>query len=145
VILTGDRAAADVLARSRVVAVLGAQRDPQLPAHYVPEYLHRHGYRILPVNPTHVGEILWGEPFRAHLGELAEPVDIVDVFRRAEHLDAHLADFLAMRPPPRAVWFQLGIRNDSVATALAAAGIDVIQDRCTKADHARFRQAGLLG
>lgn len=144
-ILTGDRAAADVLARSRVVAVLGAQRDPHLPAAYVPEYLYQQGYRILPVNPNHVGEVLWGEPFRAHLGDLTEPVDIVDVFRRAEHLDGHLADFLAMRPPPRAVWFQLGIRNDRVAAALAAAGIDVVQDRCTKADHVRFRQAGLLG
>ncbi len=143
-ILTGDRAAADVLARSRVVAVLGAQRDPHLPAHYVPAYLHRHGYRILPVNPHHLGQVLWGEPFRPHLGDLGEPVDLVDVFRRAEHLDDHLADFLVMRPPPGAIWFQLGIKNDRVAAALAAAGIDVIQDRCTKMDHARFRQAGLL-
>ena len=143
-ILTDDRAAADLLARARVVAVLGAQRDAQLPAHYVPDYLHRQGYRILPVNPNHLGETLWGEPFRATLGELAEPVDIVDVFRRAEHLDDHLAELLAMQPAPRAVWFQLGIRNDRVAAALAAAGLDVVQDRCTMADHRRFRQAGLL-
>jgi uncharacterized protein len=144
VILTGDRAAADLLAGAKVIAVLGAQRGAQLPAHYVPDYLHRQGYRILPVNPTHVGQTLWGEPFRAHLGDLTEAVDMVDVFRRAEHLDGHLADFLAMRPAPRAVWFQLGIRNDRVATALAAAGLDVVQDRCTMADHRRFRQAGLL-
>lgn len=143
-ILTGDRAAADVLARSKVIAVLGAQRDAQLPAHYVPDYLHRQGYRILPVNPTHLGESLWGEPFRSNLGEIGEKVDLVDVFRRAEHLDGHLGDFLAMRPAPGAVWFQLGIRNDRVAAALAAAGLDVIQDRCTMADHRRFRQAGLL-
>ena len=143
-ILTEDRAAADLLARARVVAVLGAQRDAQLPAHYVPDYLHRQGYRILPVNPTHFGETLWGEPFRATLGELAEPVDIVDVLRRAEHLDDHLAELLAMQPAPRAVWFQLGIRNDRVAAALAAAGLDVVQDRCTMVDHRRFRQAGLL-
>lgn len=143
-ILTGDQAAAEVLARSRVVAVLGAQRDPSLPAHYVPQYLHRHGYRILPVNPTHLGHELWGERFRGHLTELGEPVDLVDVFRRPDALDDHLADFLAMQPRPRTVWFQLGIRNDRVAAALAAAGIDVVQDRCTKADHARFRQSGLL-
>lgn len=143
-ILTGDRAAADHLARAKVVAVLGAQLDAQLPAHYVPDYLYRQGYRIVPVNPTHLGETRWGEPFRAHLGDIAEPVDLVDVFRRAEHLDGHLADFLAMRPAPGAVWFQLGIRNDRVAAALAATGIDVIQDRCTMADHRRFRQAGLL-
>jgi predicted CoA-binding protein len=144
VILTGDQAAADVLARSRVVAVLGAQRDPQLPAHYVPDYLHRHGYRILPVNPFHLGQTLCGEPFRAHLTDLTEQVDLVDVFRRPDALDDHLPDFLAMQPPPRTVWFQLGIRNDRVAAALAATGIDVVQDRCTKADHSRFRQSGLL-
>lgn len=144
-ILTGDQAAADVLARSRVVAVLGAQLAAHLPAHYVPAYLHRQGYRILPVNPNHLGQSLWGEPFRAHLGELGEPVDLVDVFRRPDALDDHLADFLAMQPRPRTVWFQLGIQNDRVAAALAAAGIDVVQDRCTMADHRRFRQAGLLG
>jgi uncharacterized protein len=144
VILGSDQAAAEVLARSRVVAVLGAQRDPFLPAHYVPRYLHRVGYRILPVNPTHLGHTLWGEPFRGHLTEITEPVDLVDVFRRPDALDDHLADFLAMQPLPRTVWFQLGIRNDRVAAALAAAGIDVVQDRCTKADHARFRQSGLL-
>lgn len=144
-ILTGDQAALAVLARSRVVAVLGAQLDPRLPAHYVPAYLHRQGYRTLPVNPRHPGQVLWGEPVRAHLAELAEPIDIVDVFRRAERLDDHQADFLALEPRPRVVWFQLGIRNDRVAGALADAGIDVIQDRCTMADHRRFRQAGLLG
>ena len=143
-ILTGDQAAAGVLARSRVVAVLGAQRDPYLPAHYVPDYLHRHGYRILAVNPFHLGHTLWGEPFRAHLTEVTDAVDLVDVFRRPDALDDHLPDFLAMDPHPRTVWFQLGIRNDRVASALAAAGIDVVQDRCTKADHTRFRQAGLL-
>jgi predicted CoA-binding protein len=144
-ILSGDQAVAGVLARARVIAVLGAQREPRLPAHYVPAYLHRQGYRILPVNPHHLGQELWGEPVRGHLTEVSEPVDIVDVFRRAEHLDDHLGDFLAMQPTPRVVWFQLGIRNDRVAEALAAAGIDVIQDRCTMADHRRFRQAGLLG
>jgi uncharacterized protein len=144
VILSGDRAAAEVLGRSRVVAVLGAQRDRLLPAHFVPEYLHRYGYRIVPVNPRHLGHTLWGEPFRGHLTEITEPVDLVDVFRRPDALDDHLADFLAMRPLPRTVWFQLGIRNDRVAAALAAAGIDVVQDRCTKADLSRFRQSGLL-
>lgn len=144
-ILTGDQAAAEVLARSRVVAVLGAQRAPHLPAHYVPDYLHQNGYRILPVNPSHVGHVLWGEPVRARLDELSEPLDMVDVFRRAERLDDHLPELLALRPLPRVVWFQLGIRNDRVAAGLAAAGIDVIQDRCTMADHRRFRHAGLLG
>lgn len=144
-ILTREADIAAALRRTRVIAVLGAQRDPGLPAHYVPAYLHQQGYRILPVNPVHVGHSEWGEPFRAHLADLGEPVDMVDVFRRSDALDDHLADFLGLAERPLLVWLQLGIRNDRVAAALAQAGIDVVQDRCAKVDERRFRQAGLLG
>ncbi len=122
--------------------VLGAHCEPHRPAFYVPDYLHRHGYRVIPVNPGLAGETLWGGRVCPSLVELGEPIDLVDVFRRPDALDGHLADFLAMRPPPRVVWFQLGIRNDRVAARLVAAGIDVVQDRCTMADHRRFRAAG---
>ena len=131
----------DALLRARVVAVLGAHREPQRAAFYVPDYLHQQGYLVLPVNPQLAGEILWDEPVRAALADIVEPVDMVDVFRRPEALDGHLADFLAMSPRPRTVWFQLGIRNDRVAAGLVAAGIDVVQDRCTLAEHRRFRRA----
>jgi predicted CoA-binding protein len=135
---------AAVLDRARVVAVLGAHHEPQRPAFYVPDYLHEQGYRILPVNAVLAGQTLWGETVRASLTDLTEPVDLVDVFRRPEALDDHLAEFLAMRPPPGVIWFQLGIGNDRVAAALVERGIDVVQDRCTLADHRRFRAAGLL-
>jgi predicted CoA-binding protein len=125
----------DVLSRARTIAVLGAHHQPSRPAFYVPDYLHAQGYRIFPVNPTLVGTTLWGEPVRATLAELGEPIDLVDVFRLAEMLPSHLADLLAMKPLPRVVWLQLGIRNDAFAKALIDAGIDVVQDRCTLADH----------
>jgi hypothetical protein len=134
----------NVLERSRVVAVLGAHREPHRAAFYVPDYLHGQGYRVLPVNPQLTGQTLWGEPVRARLTDLTGPVDLVDVFRRPDALDDHLDDFLAMRPAPGAIWFQLGIRNDRVAAALVAAGLDIVQDRCTLADHKRFRRSGLL-
>lgn len=127
-----------VLATARTVAVLGAHPDPTRAACYVPDYLHRHGMRVLPVNPAFVGQTLWGEPVRASLAELGQPVDFVDVFRRAEVLPDHVADILAMDPPPPLVWLQLGIRNDAFARTLQAAGIAVIQDRCTMADHRAF-------
>jgi uncharacterized protein len=133
-----------VLESARVVAVLGAHRETHRPAFYVPDYLYRQGYRVLPVNPGLVGETLWGEPVRGNLTEVGEAVDLVDVFRRPEAIDDHLADFLAMQPVPRVVWFQLGIRNDKVAAALVARGFDVVQDRCTLADHKRFRREGKL-
>lgn len=126
---------AEILRTTRTVAVLGAHHEAQRPAFYVPEYLREVGYRVLPVNGTLVGHALWGQTVRASLTELTEAVDVVDVFRRAESLPGHLDEILAMRPLPRVVWFQAGIRNDDVARALEASGITVVQDRCMLADH----------
>lgn len=128
-----------VLEEARTIAVLGVHVDPDKPAHYVPEYLAGQGYQILPVNPALVGKTLWGRPVVATLAELDTPVDIVDVFRRPDKIPEHLDDILAMQPRPRVVWLQLGIRNDQAARRLIDAGIEVVQDRCTLADHRAFR------
>jgi len=127
-----------ILQTSPTVAVLGAHHESARAACYVPEYLHQQGYRILPVNPALLGRALWGEPVRATLAEIDEPVDLVDVFRSPWHLPGHLADVLAMDPLPTVVWLQLGIRHDDFARACRAAGIDVVQNRCTLADHRRL-------
>jgi len=128
----------EILTTSPTVAILGIHTTPDKPAFYVPEYLHDAGYRILGVNPMFAGTTLFGAPVRATLAELAEPVDLVDVFRRAAHLPHHVADILAMTPRPKVVWFQLGIRHADAAHALEAAGIEVVQDRCTLAEHQRM-------
>ncbi len=127
-----------VIEGARVIAVLGAHSDASRPAYYVPDYMHGVGARIVPVNPALVGQTLWGEPVRASLTDLHEPIDVVDVFRRSEALPAHLAELLGMTPRPAVVWFQQGIRNDTVAAELVRAGIDVVQDRCLLADHRRM-------
>ena len=127
-----------ILERTRTVAVLGAHSESHRAAYYVPEYLHEQGYRVLSVNPTLAGDSLFGEPVVATLADLPEPVDLVDVFRRASHLPAHLPELLAMEPKPKVVWLQLGIRHDEIARALVDADIDVVQDRCTLADHRRL-------
>ena len=124
------------LADARRIAVLGAHPDPAKPASYVPSYLYEHGYHVLPVNPVHVGRVLWNEPVRATLVEIGPPIDIVDVFRRAELLDGHLDDVLAVRP--RLVWLQSGIRNDAFARRLETEGIGVVQDRCLMVEHRRL-------
>ncbi|MER3553525.1 MAG: CoA-binding protein [Meiothermus sp.] len=126
----------DFLSAAHTVAVLGANPRPQKPAFFVPDYLHRAGYRVLPVNPVHVGERLWGEPIVSSLTEIAEPIDIVDVFRRSEVLPDHLDDILAAKP--KLVWLQSGILNDPFAERLRAAGIEVIQDRCLMVEHRRM-------
>lgn len=128
----------EILSGSPTIAILGVHEAPEKAAFYVPDYLHDEGYRILGVNPGYAGKTLFDAPVTATLAELGEPVDLVDVFRRGELITGHVDDILAMSPRPRFVWFQLGIRNDEAAAALEAAGITVIQNRCTLADHQRL-------
>jgi predicted CoA-binding protein len=132
--------ARQILERCRTIAILGARDRPHQAGFYVPQYLFEQGYTVLPVNPGRVGQVLWGQPVVARLTDLEMPVDMVDVFRRSETLPGHLEEFLAMSPRPRVVWFQQGIRHDGVAAALAREGVEVVQDRCTLADH---RQLGM--
>lgn len=127
-----------MLRRARVVAVLGAHAEARRPAHYVPAYLQAQGYRIIPVNPKYAGQVLFGARVVPSLLDIEVPVDLVDVFRPAASLPSHLPEILGMTPRPPVVWFQLGIRNEAVADALVAASIDVVQDRCTLADHRRW-------
>ncbi len=131
----GARAA---LTAARTIAVLGASDRPARAGHYVPAYLAAQGYRVIPVNPAHVGARWWGEPVRATLSEIREPVDIVDVFRHGSHLPAHVDDLLAMDPVPGLVWLQLGVDHPGFRASMALAGIPLVVDRCTLADHRAF-------
>jgi uncharacterized protein len=128
-----------VLETARRIAVIGVSASPEKPAHYVPEYMLENGYEIVPVNASLANQELFGQTVRSKLSEIDRPVDMVDMFRRSEHLDGHLEDILAMNPRPKFVWLQLGIRNDEFAAQLEAVGIEVIQDRCLMADHHNLR------
>lgn len=126
-----------VLSENRVIAVIGFHHDPTKPAHYVPEYMYRQGYSVIPVNPALAarGESFFGHRAVSTLAEITSPVDVVEIFRRSDRVRDHLADILNMRPLPRVVWMQQGIRDAATAQALTERGIDVIQDRCMLADH----------
>jgi len=126
-----------VLERSNTVVVLGAHPDLARPAGYVTAYLAQVGYAVTAVNQAAAGQTLAGLPIGDTLQGQGD-VDLLVIFRRAEALASHLDDILAMRPRPGAVWLQLSIRNDAFAQALSQAGIDVVQDRCTLADHRAF-------
>jgi predicted CoA-binding protein len=128
----------EILERSPTVAVLGIHSDTEKAAFYVPEYLHDHGYHVIGVNPRFVGDELFGEKIHAQLRDIKDPVDLVDVFRRGEQVAAHVDDILAMQPRPKVVWLQLGVHSDEAAQRLEAEGIEVIQNRCTLADHKRL-------
>jgi hypothetical protein len=129
----------ELIRTSKRVAVLGIKTEKQAnqAAYYVPAYLISAGAEVVPVPVYYpdVQEILGAKVFR-RLADVPGPVDIVDVFRRPSDIPPHVQDILALRP--RAVWFQLGIRNDEAALALAEAGILVVQDRCLMVDWKRF-------
>ena len=128
---------AQALNQSKVVAVVGFHHDPMKPAHYVPEYLSRQGYTIIPVNPALAarGQSFFGHRAVSTLAEITVPVDIVEVFRRSNKVRDHLQDIFNMQPAPKVVWLQQGIRNDEVARELGERGIGVVQDRCMLTDH----------
>lgn len=135
---TTDEHAREVLASARTIAVLGAHPQPSRPAFYVPDYLRSVGYRVLPVNPAYAGRQLFGATVVGRLNDLDEPVDLVDVFRRSDAVVDHVEEVLGMTPLPEVVWLQLGIVNAEAAARWRAAGIDVVQNRCTLADHRRL-------
>ncbi len=123
---------------TRTIAVLGANVEPGKPAFYVPEYLASQEFDVYPVNPGFVGRTLWGRAFVASLTELTVAIDMVDVFRRPDALMAHVPEILGMRTLPKVVWLQLGIAHAEFARTLEEAGIRVVQDHCTLAEHRRL-------
>ena len=116
----------DVLATARTVAIVGLSPNVLRPSNFVGFYLQRHGYRIVPVNPREK-EIL-GETSYPALSAIPFPVDVVDVFRRASQAGGHVDE--AVRAGAKAVWLQLGVIDEAAADRAAAAGLDVVMDRC---------------
>lgn len=130
-ILESDEDIAEVLRSAKRLAIIGIKPESRAsaPAHYVPSYLQRAGYDVVPVPVYYpdVTEIL-GRPVYRRVSDIPGEIDMVNVFRRSKDIPAHVDDILAKRPA--SVWFQLGIRNDEAAEAFARAGIDVVQDHC---------------
>jgi uncharacterized protein len=127
-----------ILQESKTVAVLGAHHEVSKAAYYVPRYLQSRGYEIFPVNAVYAEKEILGKQTLSKLSDLTTPIDFVDVFRRSEAIPEHVEDILNMKPLPKVVWFQLGIQNDEAARQLSEAGIEVVQNRCTLADHQSF-------
>jgi predicted CoA-binding protein len=123
----------DILARSRIIAVVGASRHPDKAGHDIPAELQRFGFRIIPVNPNVAGT-LFGEPVRASLLDIDEPVDLVDVFRPAA--DAPEIARQAARIGARALWLQSDIVSAEARAIAEAAGMDYVEDRCTGVERA---------
>ncbi len=134
-----DQQIRDIIAATRRIAVLGIKTEAQAdqPAFYVAEYLAQAGFEIVPV-PVYYPQVqtILGQPVYRRLIDVPGQIDLVEVFRRPQDIAQHLDDILAKKP--RAVWFQLGIRNDAAAQVLREAGIAVVQDRCLLVEHRRL-------
>ena len=120
-----------ILASARTIAVVGLSDKPDRDSHRVAAYLQHAGYRILPVNPA-VSQVL-GEKAVANLRDLAEPVDVVDIFRRAEAVPEIVEDAIAIGA--KVIWMQDGIVHEAAAARARAAGLKVVTSRCMLRDH----------
>ena len=127
-----------ILNRSRTVAVVGASANPARASYFVLTYLLSSStdFEVYPVNPRAAGSEILGCPVYASLEDVPVTPDIVDVFRRAEDLPAVADEAVAARAP--VFWAQLGLWSPEAARRCAAAGLDVVMDRCLKIEHARF-------
>ncbi len=134
--LTRDEDLAALLASARTIAVVGASDRPNRPSYGVMQFLSDRGWRVLPVNPRITGERIVGEYVWHDLGQIGEPIDIVDIFRRPEEAGEVVDQAIAAGA--KAVWMQLGVINDEAAARAEAAGLQVVVDRCIKIDAARL-------
>jgi len=125
---------AAILGEARTIAVVGLSARRFRPSYGVAEYMQRAGYRIIPVNPN-VAEVL-GEKSYASLDAVPEPVDIVDIFRRSEHVPEIVE--AAIRKGAKAIWMQEGVVHEEAARRAESAGMAVAMDRCILKDHRRL-------
>jgi len=124
----------EIYAETKTIAVVGASDNPRKPAHTIPRYLQRQGYRIIPVNPKG-GEIL-GQKVYGSLQEIEEPIEVVDVFRPSEETPDVARS--AVEAGAKVLWLQEGISSEEAERIASEGGLKVVMDRCMGATHARL-------
>ena len=127
-----------ILRESRTIAVVGLSPRPERASNSVARYLQAQGYRIIPVNPS-VEEVL-GERSYPDLASIPETVDVVDIFRRSEHVPPIVEEAIAVGA--RAVWMQEGVVHERAAQQAREAGLLVVMDRCMLKEHGRIKAEG---
>jgi uncharacterized protein len=126
----------ELLASSKVIAVVGLSANADRPSNQVAWYLHHQGYELYGVNPECDQTDVFGVPVVASLDQVPKPIDIVDVFRRAEYTP-EVAE-AAVAVGARSLWLQLGIRSPRARAIAEAAGLPYVEDACIKVEHARL-------
>ena len=129
---------ADILRDTKTIALLGASPNPDRPSNGVMRFLLSKGYEVFPVNPGQAGKQIHGQTVYARLSDVPQPVDMVDVFRAPEYLDAIVEEAAASPKPPKVIWGQLSVRDDQAAAKAEAAGMRVVMNRCPAIEYPRL-------
>jgi hypothetical protein len=127
-----------ILRSVRSIAVVGASPNTVRPSYFLFKYMLERGYDVIPVNPGQAGKEMLGKTFVASLKDIGRPVDMIDIFRASDHVMPVVDEALALSPPPRVIWMQLGVRNDAAAAKIEAAGIKAVMNRCPKIEYGRL-------
>jgi predicted CoA-binding protein len=125
-----------LLTTYKTIAMVGLSDDPMRPSHFAAIYMISNGYDIIGVNPKLAGTTILGRPVYATLAEIPRPVEIVDVFRKPEACVEVAHEAIAIGA--KVLWLQLGIVNDEAMRIAREAGLETVQNRCVKIEHARF-------
>lgn len=128
----------DILKRTQRIAVVGVSLNDVRPSFYVARYLALKGFEVIPVNPGHAGKIAFGQTVVASLADIEGPVDMVDIFRRSEHVPPIVDEALRLFPDLATIWMQIGVWNEEAAAKARARGVDVIMNRCPKIEYQRL-------
>ena len=128
----------DILTRTKTVAVVGVSMNPVRPSYYVARYLTLKGFTVIPVNPGHAGQRLFGAEVKASLSDIDTPVDMVDIFRRSDAVPPIVDEALEQFPDLQTVWMQIGVEHADAAAKAEARGVDVVMNRCPKIEYQRL-------
>ncbi len=134
--LTDPKDIAALLQGARTIAMVGASDRPDRASYGVMKFLQDQGYRVIPVNPRMTGEHVHGEYVWRELGQIGEPIDIVDIFMRSDSVGPIVDGAIAVGA--QAVWMQLGVIDEAAAAKAEAAGLKVVMDHCPKIEFARL-------
>ena len=135
-----------VLNTVKTIAMVGASERQNRPSYFAFKYLLERGYKMIPVNPLRAGGEILGQRIYARLGDIPQPIDMVDVFRSSRHALPIVQEALELHPRPQVIWMQLGIRNDEAAALAEANGLKVVMSRCPKIEYGRLSsEIGWMG
>ena len=137
--LSRDEDIADLLRNARTIALVGASDRPDRASYGVMKFLQDHGYRVFPINPRITGEHVHGEFVWRELGQIGEPIDIVDIFMKSDSVGPIVDDAIAVGA--KAVWMQLGVIDEAAAAKAESAGLKVVMNHCPKIEIARLELA----